>query len=285
VIVPARNAAGKVGRLIAAMEGQTASRELFELVIVDDCSSDETAAAVRASGVTTLIELPARGGAYVARNRGIEGARGEILAFTDADCQPAPDWIECGLRSLQSSGADLIAGRFDVPLGERPSIAELVDFASFYDQEDFVSRGVAATGNLWIRRNVISDIGGFDESLMSGGDMDLTGRAVGAGYRLEYDGAVVVTHAPESYWHLAKKGYRLGEAAAARGQSHLRSWMRGGDPEWRAARRQRPADHGLELRLRQRISMSLVRNFVIRLPIAAGNLAGMVARLRDRARN
>jgi glycosyltransferase involved in cell wall biosynthesis len=282
VIVPARNASAKIRRLLAAIQAQTAPRSDHELLIVDDCSTDETRAVVEASDVATLVALRRHGGPYVARNRGIEAARGDLLAFTDADCQPARDWIERGLASAERTGADLIAGKIDVLLGERPSAAELVDFSSWYDQEDFASRGVAATGNLWIRREVISQIGGFDESLMSSGDMDLTERAVSRGYRLEYDGDVIVTHPPESYWHLVKKGYRLGRGAAARGRPHVKAWLRGGNPDWRAARRGRAAIHGYSPGPWKRLSMSLVKNFLIRLPILAGNLTGMAARRRDR---
>jgi glycosyltransferase involved in cell wall biosynthesis len=282
VIVPARNAAAKIGSFIAAIQRQTAAPADYELLIVDDCSTDATAAKVRESGSAQLLSLPEHGGPYVARNRGIEAARADVLVFTDADCEPAGDWIERGLDALQTSGADLIAGNIDVPLGERPSAAQLVDFSSWYDQEDFASRGVAATGNLWVRREVLSRIGGFDESLMSSGDMDLTERAVGHGFRLEYAGDVVVTHLPESYWHLLKKGYRLGRGAAARGRPHLLAWLRGGDPDWRAARRSRPAIHGYTPGPWKRLSMFLVKNFLIRLPILAGNLTGMAARLRGR---
>ena len=282
VIVPARNASTKVKRLIAAIQSQTAPPQDHELLIVDDCSTDETRAVVEASEVATLVALPSHGGPYVARNRGIEAARGELLAFTDADCSPAPDWIERGLSAFDRTGADLIAGKIDVPLGEHPSAAELVDFSSWYDQEDFASRGVAATGNLWIRREVVSEIGGFDESLMSSGDMDLTERAVSRGHRLAYDADVVVTHPPESYWHLVKKGYRLGRGAAARGRPHLRAWLRGGDPDWRAARRGRAEIHGYTPGRWKRFSMTLVKNFLIRVPILAGNLTGMATRRRER---
>jgi glycosyltransferase involved in cell wall biosynthesis len=282
VIVPARNASAKVPRFLDAIERQTVPTSDYELLIVDDGSSDETAMIVREGGQATLLSLSSHGGAYVARNRGIDAAQAKILAFTDADCIPAEDWLERGIAALENGDADLIAGQIDVPLGERSSAAQLVDFSSWYDQADFASRGVAATGNLWIRREVLSRIGGFDETLMSGGDMDLTERAVGRGYKLEYAGDVVVTHLPEGSWHVLKKSYREGNEAARRGRSHLRKWLRGGDPDWRTARGGRLAAHGYSPRPSKRLSMFLVKNFLIRLPMLAGNLTGLAARLRDR---
>jgi glycosyltransferase involved in cell wall biosynthesis len=282
VIVPARNASAKVPRFLDAIKRQTVPMSDYELLIVDDHSSDETARIVRESEPATLLSLSSHGGAYVARNRGIDAARAKILAFTDADCIPAADWLERGIAALDSGEADLIAGQIEVPLGERPSAAQLVDFSSWYDQEDFAARGAAATGNLWIRREVLSKIGGFDENLMSGGDMDLTERAVGHGYKLEYAGDVVVSHLPEGYWHVLKKSYREGNEAARRGRSHLRAWLRGGDPDWRTARRGRLAAHGYRPRPLKRLSIFLVKNFLIRLPMLAGNLTGLAVRLRER---
>jgi glycosyltransferase involved in cell wall biosynthesis len=282
VIVPARNAGTTVPRFLDALGRQTVPPTDFEVLIIDDCSSDETAAIVRDSEMATLLTLPSHGGAYVARNRGIDSAHAEVLAFTDADCVPATDWIERGLAALESSGADLIAGNIEVPLGERPSAAQLVDFSSWYDQEDFAARGLAATGNLWVRREVVSRIGKFDEGLVSGGDMDFAERATRSGSSVQYSGDVVVTHFPEGAWHLVKKAYREGQEAARRGRPHVMAWLRGGDPHWRRARRTRLEIHGYDPGPWKRLSMLVVKNLVIRLPMLAGNLIGMASRLRER---
>src|SRR5438874_11533006 len=101
VVVPARNAEATLGRTLDAIASQCLD-EPWETIVVDDGSSDGTVAiAERAPGGVTLLRADAAGPA-AARNRGAEAARGEVLAFTDADCFPAPGWLGAGLRAPQS---------------------------------------------------------------------------------------------------------------------------------------------------------------------------------------
>jgi len=92
VVVPMRNAATRIGELLDALEGQQGSPE-FEVVLVDDGSEDGTPERVRArGGATRLLEGPQRGPA-AARNRGLDEARGERIAFLGDDTLPEPDWL------------------------------------------------------------------------------------------------------------------------------------------------------------------------------------------------
>ena len=93
VIVPAYQAEDTIDRCLDALARQTIPRELYEIVVVDDDSSDETCARVKAhAGVRLLTQVHA--GPAAARNLGVEHARGEIVLFTDSDCEPARNWIE-----------------------------------------------------------------------------------------------------------------------------------------------------------------------------------------------
>src|SRR5947207_499564 len=102
VVVPARNAEATLGRALDAIASQRLD-EPWETIVVDDGSSDGTAGiAEGAPGDVTVLRAGAAGPA-AARNRGAEAARGEMLAFTDADCFPAPGWLAAGLRALESA--------------------------------------------------------------------------------------------------------------------------------------------------------------------------------------
>ena len=91
VVVPVRNGAATLDNCLVALARQTADRAAYEVIVVNDGSTDDTAEIVRRHGLRCLDIAPA--GPAVARNRGAAQARGELVLFTDGDCEPAPDWI------------------------------------------------------------------------------------------------------------------------------------------------------------------------------------------------
>lgn len=102
VIVPARDAESTIGRCLGALARQTL-KQPYEVVVVDDGSKDGTRAAVRAFGSSVrLVEQRAMGPA-AARNAGVRVTSGAILAFTDADCEPARGWLAAGVHALGRS--------------------------------------------------------------------------------------------------------------------------------------------------------------------------------------
>lgn len=92
VIIPAYNAERTLSLTLEALRRQTVPREEYEVIVVDDGSTDGTAEVARAYGVR-LIRQQNQGPA-AARNVGVREARGEIVLFTDSDCEPREDWIE-----------------------------------------------------------------------------------------------------------------------------------------------------------------------------------------------
>jgi glycosyltransferase involved in cell wall biosynthesis len=95
VIIPAHNAAATLTRCLSSVCAQ--DDEDYEVIVIDDGSSDATAA-VCAKFDVDMIRNDEQMGPAVSRNRGADAARGEILAFTDADCVPPVDW----LRNIRS---------------------------------------------------------------------------------------------------------------------------------------------------------------------------------------
>ena len=107
VIIPCRNSAGTIGAAVRTALDQTAPP--LEVIVVDDASTDDSAAVARAAGAR-VVTLGARGNAGGARNRGIDEARGDVLAFLDADVEIARDWLERVALAFADPGIVAVGG-------------------------------------------------------------------------------------------------------------------------------------------------------------------------------
>jgi glycosyltransferase involved in cell wall biosynthesis len=292
VIVAARNAQDEMPALLDGLMLQSIGTDAFELILVDDASTDATAAVTAAYDFAKVIRAERRGGAYVARNLGLEQARADVLVFTDADCVPTPTWLERGLATLEETGADLVGGRIDVPLRDRPSIAELIDVGGSFDQQASIAEiNAAVTANLFVRRRVFDAIGPFNAQLISGGDRELCLRATGAGFKLVYGPDAVISHAPRvTAKELARKAYRYGigraqmTAFGARVADRGQIWSRPG--AWLPKRGPMPLGrlepHGYEPTRWGLARMRALDWVAQRVPMAAGNAIATVRIARDR---
>jgi len=100
VIVPAYDASSTIGKCIESLITQ--SRRPDEIIVVDDCSRDNTAEIALNMGADKVVRLTKNLGPGGGRNAGVETASGEILAFTDADCVAPPNWLEIMVAALDA---------------------------------------------------------------------------------------------------------------------------------------------------------------------------------------
>jgi glycosyltransferase involved in cell wall biosynthesis len=197
VIVPVFNDAAGLARCLDALMDQQGDPAFREIIVVDNGSEPSRgipAIVARHAGVRYVHE--ARPGSYAARNAGLRQARGEIIAFTDADCVPASDWVERGRRwMVQAPALGLLAGRIDVVVGARPGAVELYDRVIAFPQEQHVrDLRFGATANVFTTRQVVDRVGPFDPRLKSRGDLEWGQRVAAAGYQQAYAPDVVVRH-------------------------------------------------------------------------------------------
>jgi glycosyltransferase involved in cell wall biosynthesis len=164
VVIATRGRPELLRRCLSALLGQDIEAQAYEVVVVDDGPSEETRLVVEnlapAAGVPRLRYLvPKYGhGPAVARNAGWRAAYGDLIAFTDDDTIPEPNWLAEGAGALEA-GQVAVAGRIRVPPlagpGELPTDHELM------------TRGLEsvafATANAFVRRAALQAIGGFDE--------------------------------------------------------------------------------------------------------------------------
>jgi glycosyltransferase AglE len=212
VVIPVLNDAADLQLTLAALQQQTYPRDRFEIIVVDNGSTDRSVAVARQfPNVRLLYEHHYKGSPYSARNRALEVIQSEIIALLDATCVPVPGWLSEAIKVLVQRKADLVGGNVAFRFAsERPSAAELYDaMANVRMREAVWIRKVAMTANLFVKRSVFEALGPFPEGLRSGGDIRWTRRATSAGYKLVFCEAALVKKAARSHWALIQKQWRV----------------------------------------------------------------------------
>lgn len=220
VIVPVRNGEKIIGNLISALLSQDYPKSHTEIIIVDNGSQDKTCETVKKYPVILGREDKVIS-SYAARNKGLFMARGEIIAFTDADCIPEQNWISEGVQALREENADMAGGRISFILSDNLSAAEFVDSMTFMHNERHVENKGAITANLFVRSHLFGQIG-FFPLVRSGGDIQWTGKAVQTGFSLIFVPQAIVRHPLRNFRELIKKFWRVGTGIGLGGARHQR---------------------------------------------------------------
>lgn len=190
VVIPVYRDWARLPACLAALEAQRLAP--FEIIVVGN-DGQSPPPDLRGAGLTIIHEE--RPGSYAARNAAVAISRGDVLAFTDADCIPDRDWLSAAQHVLSDQSGVRVTGPvsiFRAPGGSRLAWLHDLNFA-FLDQEDS-ARGICPTANLVVARTVFDLVGAFDASLMSGGDVEWSKRASRLGIPLIFDPAVRVGH-------------------------------------------------------------------------------------------
>lgn len=211
VIVPVYNDQDRIGLAIDSLLGQTYPKELYEVIIVDNGSMDKTVEVVGKYPVKLLEETEIQG-SYAARNKGIAEAKGRVLAFTDADCIVDPNWIKAGIDALKSTCAFQAGGHVKCRFSKKATAAEYYDaLCGIRIKDNVETRGVAFTANLFVRKEVIDELGGFPQHIKSGGDVYFTSHASEAGYNIIFAQDAIVEHPTRDFCGIMKKMVRIGK--------------------------------------------------------------------------
>jgi len=213
VIVPVYNAEKTVSLLLDSLTHLKYPQSQLELIFVDNGSTDETRAII-ARYPALLLEETAVRSSYAARNRGLARARGDVIAFTDADCVVSPDWVMEGVKALTENKADLVGGKVEFSISPGRRASEIFDASSHMGSRELVSSGNGApTANLFVCASVVQNIGPFPNTVRSGGDMIWTRTAISKGHVLAYAENAVVQHPARYFRELLKKAFRVGTGA------------------------------------------------------------------------
>ena len=189
-------------------------RELVEVIVIDNGSTDRTKDVVREFPVTLLEDATAKN-AYTARNAGIRKATGEIVALTDADCIIDPKWIAASVQALEDEHADMVGGniRFTFPRGM--TAGAIVDsLVNLRNDKRASTRGRAVTANLVVKASLFRTLGLFPDGDPMAGDIVWTANASARGFKMVYGAAAIVHHPARGFSGLLKKTFVLARAYA-----------------------------------------------------------------------
>lgn len=184
-------------KCLDALGRQRLRRDQFEIIVVDDGNSSNTATAVALftrqiaqSGGPLEVRYLAQStpmGFAAARNRGWKAARGQIIAFTDDDCLPQPNWLSAALTSFQR-GAQVATGQLRLTL---PGSTAQVD-----PKELYIETGEFISANCFCQKSALERVGGFEEAYDSAWrqDSDLLFNFIETGIPISKCPEAVVVH-------------------------------------------------------------------------------------------
>jgi glycosyltransferase involved in cell wall biosynthesis len=237
IIVPTRNRPTQLSACLQSLARLEYPKDQFEVIVVDDGSIAPPDAIVRGFknkiSVELLIQLHA--GPAAARNTGAARARGRILAFTDDDCQPAPDWLEKLTACFDLAPDCAIGGRTLNALPENSyskASQVLIDYLYTYHNADPNRASFLTSNNLAMPADRFRAVGGFDAEWLRAAaeDRELCDRWLCYGNRLIYAPEALVYHAHpltfrtfwQQHFNYGRGAFYFHRARAFRGQCRLR---------------------------------------------------------------
>jgi GT2 family glycosyltransferase len=231
VIIPHYQDLVRLDRCLEAVEAQSIGRRNFEIIVADNNSPVGPAAVEQCIRGRAQLVVVTNKGAGMARNGGVRVAKGEILAFTDSDCIPEPDWLAEGLKCLAHN--DLVGGRMAVLVDDAAAMTpeEAFERIFAFDNEYYVKKlGFTVTANLICPRTLFDNVGEFAGASVAE-DTQWCYRAKAAGYRIGYAPRSVVGHPARKSWdELLRKWRRMNTdnfgLATENGRGRLRWFLR-----------------------------------------------------------
>ncbi|GAA0856967.1 glycosyltransferase family A protein [Aliiglaciecola litoralis] len=197
VIIPVFNDTKRLKLCLTALSQQTYPTELFDVLVVDNNSSEDIKSVVQEFPFAQYL-FEAKPGSYAARNRALENIDADFIAFTDSDCIPQPNWLEASIHCLHSASETVGAVGGKVVLfaeNERPNLCEYYDMVTGFNQQSYILKDrFSVTANLIIRRIALEKTGPFNDQLMSSGDKDWCLRMQQSDFELAYCEKSQVAH-------------------------------------------------------------------------------------------
>lgn len=221
VVVPIYNGEEDLPDLLDCLRKQTYPSEQVEYLLVDNNSRDRTSELLKNASKSSKpnqyqIKIQPLNqnqiqSSYAARNKGIAAATGEIIAFTDADCRPQPDWLAELVQPFIDEAIGIVAGEIKA-LPSTNMLEQYADIQETLSQKHTLAHSFCSygqTANLAIRRCIFETVGLFRPYLTTGGDADICWRILReTDWQLKFAPLAVVQHRHRSTLRQLKSQWR-----------------------------------------------------------------------------
>lgn len=236
IIVPTRTRPKQLATCLSALDRLDYRRDLFEVIVVDDGSemSLDDVVASFCSRLDLKLLRQAHAGPAAARNAGAAVAKGEFLAFTDDDCAPTSNWLQCLASRFTQAEDRALGGRTVNALPDNLYAVTsqiIVDVVYAHYNGDPNRARFFASNNLALATNCFHAVGGFDAAFFprASEDRDLCDRWLFKGYQMTYAPEVLVYHSHpltlRTFWrqhfNYGRGAFRFHQARARRGSGRF----------------------------------------------------------------
>lgn len=213
IIIPVFNDFSAIQETLKSLKNQTASTELFEIIVVDNGSSDGSVEWLNTQkDITFLQELTFLGSPYSCRNRGIEIAKGEIIVLLDSTCVPSNEFVEQGWKFYEQTNSELFGGNVLFDFENKPTLGKMYDsITNVQMRHSIETKQEAKTANLWVNKSLFSQFGMFIEGVRSGEDVRWTKSCTSQGINISYCETCVVYKYARGLYELMIKQIRVGK--------------------------------------------------------------------------
>jgi len=192
IIIPVYNAEKTIEKLIKSLINLNYPKNLYEIIFIDNNSTDNSEKIIRKYPFTLLKEK--KQSSYASRNTGIKYSQGDILTFVDADCKIDKNWLKNGVETLLEQKADLAGGNTIMLIPSNPTLSELYDCIIYSKVEYSINnKFFIPAGNLFVKKIVFQEIGLFPE-IRSGADAIWTNYAIRNNKKIIYIPNSLVYH-------------------------------------------------------------------------------------------
>ena len=205
IVIPSYNRAHELKYLLESLKNQTINSDIFEVIISDDGSSDNTRELIKYWEAKSIFKInyinQKNQGPGAARNHGLKNSRGELIAFIDSDCEAHPDWLKIIIDNYKKENFDACGGP-DSSKDDFTILQKAIDYSmtSFFTtggmrghSANMIAKFYPRTHNMVIKRSIYENLGGFG-SLRHGQDIEFSNRIRKSGAKIKFIKDAVVYH-------------------------------------------------------------------------------------------